>query len=278
MTDSKIIPPQGAHTCLRQALEAEKELLLKKREVHDWRPKTPEWDRCFGELSGLNRAIELLNAHDAAPAAQTPSACREALDLKAIEQSLIGAANLIDVIKTEWEPTGDWSEWDAVVRKRITASLAALAAQRETEERSQAGSSPELEAILKDPAAVHLNMLRGGIAMPSLENIKHLYPEVRDAFAAVEEQKTTAGKIVHKLHAERDQATRDVVALEREVIRLQAALRSVATQCGNVIYNCEQRPADNERHLSSWRGVKDFAEGSCSVPSTSKTCGGDRHG
>ena len=49
-----------------------------------------------------------------------------------------------------------------------------------------AGSSPELEAILKDPAAVHLNMLRGGIAMPSLENIKHLYPEVRDAFAAVE--------------------------------------------------------------------------------------------
>jgi len=54
---------------------------------------------------------------------------------------------------------------------------------------SPAGSSPELEAILKDPAAVHLNMLRGGIAMPSLENIKHLYPEVRDAFAAVEEMR-----------------------------------------------------------------------------------------
>jgi hypothetical protein len=31
--------------------------------------------------------------------------------------------------------------------------------------------------MLRDPVAVHLNMLRGGIAKPSWANIKHLYPE-----------------------------------------------------------------------------------------------------
>lgn len=38
------------------------------------------------------------------------------------------------------------------------------------------------------------------------------------------------------------------------------ALRSASAQCGNVIYNCEQRPADNQRHLDSWRGVKEFVD------------------
>jgi hypothetical protein len=32
-------------------------------------------------------------------------------------------------------------------------------------------------AVLADPAAVHLNMLRGGIAKPSVANIIHLYGE-----------------------------------------------------------------------------------------------------
>lgn len=41
---------------------------------------------------------------------------------------------------------------------------------------------------------------------------------------------------------------------------LIAALRSASAQCGNVIYNCEQRPADNQRHLDSWKGVKDFID------------------
>jgi len=41
---------------------------------------------------------------------------------------------------------------------------------------------------------------------------------------------------------------------------LEEALRSVSTQCGNVIFNCEQRPADNDRHLSSWKGVKEYAD------------------
>lgn len=41
---------------------------------------------------------------------------------------------------------------------------------------------------------------------------------------------------------------------------LVKALQSASQQCGNVIFNCEQRPADNERHLSSWRGVKEYID------------------
>lgn len=48
-------------------------------------------------------------------------------------------------------------------------------------------------ALLKDSAAVHLNMLAGGIAKPSWANIQHLYPE---EFA--------------QLRAERDAAARDM--------------------------------------------------------------------
>ena len=40
----------------------------------------------------------------------------------------------------------------------------------------------EIEAVIKDPVAVHLNMLRGTIAKPSIENIIHLYG--RDALIA----------------------------------------------------------------------------------------------
>lgn len=46
----------------------------------------------------------------------------------------------------------------------------------------------------------------------------------------------------------------------RRAKNAEAALRSASNQCGNVIFNCEQRPADNERHLSSWRGVKDYID------------------
>lgn len=49
-------------------------------------------------------------------------------------------------------------------------------------------------------------------------------------------------------------------ALTTEVERLRTALRSASTQCGNVIYNCDQRPADNARHLDSWRSVKEFID------------------
>ena len=38
----------------------------------------------------------------------------------------------------------------------------------------------ELEASLLDPGCVHVNMLRGGIAKPSWNNILHIYPDKRD--------------------------------------------------------------------------------------------------
>lgn len=53
-------------------------------------------------------------------------------------------------------------------------------------------------------------------------------------------------------------AQQDIIKeLRVENTRLREALKSASAQCGNVIYNCEQRPADNERHLSSWKGVKE---------------------
>lgn len=43
------------------------------------------------------------------------------------------------------------------------------------------------------------------------------------------------------------------------------ALQSISAQCGNVIYNCCQRPADNERHLDSWVSVKAYADATIKV-------------
>ena len=58
----------------------------------------------------------------------------------------------------------------------------------------------------------------------------------------------------------------------KENVLLRKALKSASVQCGNVIYNCEQRPADNQRHLDSWKSVKDFIDialaGFVGTPST----------
>lgn len=53
---------------------------------------------------------------------------------------------------------------------------------------------------------------------------------------------------------------RRLEAAEAQLASARKALQSVSTQCGNVIFNCEQRPADNERHLRSWRGVKKYVD------------------
>lgn len=42
---------------------------------------------------------------------------------------------------------------------------------------------------------------------------------------------------------------------------LVKALENASIQCGNVIFNCEQRPAGNEKHLRSWRAVKEYIDG-----------------
>lgn len=41
---------------------------------------------------------------------------------------------------------------------------------------------------------------------------------------------------------------------------LVKALENASIQCGNVIFNCEQRPADNEKHLRSWHAVKEYID------------------
>ncbi len=43
----------------------------------------------------------------------------------------------------------------------------------------------EARAALADPIAVHINMMRGTVAKPSLENVHHLYPEIREEAARV---------------------------------------------------------------------------------------------
>lgn len=48
--------------------------------------------------------------------------------------------------------------------------------------------------ILSNPVAVHLNMLRGGIARPSWSQIQHLYPEEFEALRLASQ------------HSSRDQA------------------------------------------------------------------------
>jgi len=54
----------------------------------------------------------------------------------------------------------------------------------------------EMVALLTDPVAVHLNMLRGGIARPSVANIVHLYQgAVVDASLAADLVEGLAGLV-----------------------------------------------------------------------------------
>jgi hypothetical protein len=46
----------------------------------------------------------------------------------------------------------------------------------------------EIQAKLQDPTAVHLNMLRGDIAKPSVDLIRHLYPEIDEQLTALTAQ------------------------------------------------------------------------------------------
>ena len=45
-----------------------------------------------------------------------------------------------------------------------------------------------------------------------------------------------------------------------EIEQLRRKLRGARSQLGNVIFNCEQHPVDNERILSSLRRVRDFID------------------
>lgn len=54
---------------------------------------------------------------------------------------------------------------EAAAKTIVDAHNAELAAQRE---------------LLSNPVAVHINMVRGTIAKPSWENLRHLYPRIYD--------------------------------------------------------------------------------------------------
>jgi len=190
----------------------------------------------------------------APPALSSPPGMREALELLLAAALLMprstpkaGGAGTVHDFKIEAAYVWALDEaCKAAQRTLFTPPSLEPAASALRGERSPAGSSPELEAILKDPAAVHLNMLRGGIAMPSLENIKHLYPEVRDAFAAVEELKTALKPFVDAF---------DWV----EAKGLPYHNIAVGEMGDRLSY-------------------QDFERAKAALPSTSKTCGGDRHG
>lgn len=87
--------------------------------------------------------------------------------------------------------------------------LAELATLRE----SLAKAEGEI-AKLSDPLAVHINMVRGTIAKPSIENIRHLYPEIaKGEFEA----RTTA----------RAAGERRASDLQSQVERLAGALETI---------------------------------------------------
>lgn len=66
----------------------------------------------------------------------------------------------------------------------------------------------EFERILADPNAVHINMLRGTIARPSIEQVRHLYPE---EFAALEAERD---KLREALKAAKGYALNAVIDLQ----------------------------------------------------------------
>lgn len=55
-----------------------------------------------------------------------------------------------------------------------------------------------------------------------------------------------------------------------EIERLRVGLKSASIQCGNVIFNCEQQPSSNDRHLASWRLLKDHLDSYLPSPPESK--------
>lgn len=76
-------------------------------------------------------------------------------------------------------------------------------------------------------------------------------------FKAERDDLLKANQILQTLIGNRD---KEVDRLHVEKAALVKTLKSASIQCGNVIYNCEQKPADNRRHLDSWCSVKGFID------------------
>lgn len=80
--------------------------------------------------------------------------------------------------QTGFGPLEPLSSYDLVFIAAARDLVPALAAERDAALTEAAALRKEVERLreaLSDPIAVHANMLRGAIAMPSVENIIHAY-------------------------------------------------------------------------------------------------------
>lgn len=84
-------------------------------------------------------------------------------------------------IPVSWLPSaiGDAVKKILALRAALDKSEAALAAEKQRADDAEAGL-----ALLSDPAAVHVNMLRGTIAKPTWAQIKHIYTAEVEAGSA----------------------------------------------------------------------------------------------
>jgi len=80
-----------------------------------------------------------------------------------------GSSEPLHALIYENEPSGKLGdEWRDLLAKVIAAEAARIAKE-----------AVEAEMVkLSDPNAVHINMLRGTIAKPSISQIMHIYPEI----------------------------------------------------------------------------------------------------
>lgn len=96
----------------------------------------------------------------------------------------------------------------------------------------------------------------------SITYVIRMHTEAADEIASLRAQLATSQELCTKFEAAVGEDLGEMLKLRAQIASARKALQSVSTQCGNVIFNCEQRPAGNERHLQSWRSVKEFADAS----------------
>jgi hypothetical protein len=107
----------------------------------------------------------------------------------------------------------------AAISNARPATIDWWASNQQSADKSGAeNAQPSIDAILKSPEAVYVNMLRGEIAKPSFGSIKNLYPEEfakRESDPAVEELKAGFRVMWSAVKQTRDKAALAASAVER---------------------------------------------------------------
>jgi hypothetical protein len=112
----------------------------------------------------------------------------------------------------------------------------------------------EYEKVLQDPVVVHLNMLRGGIAKPSVENILHLYPEILNRIKALEAALFDAQQALITEGMARDKAE----ALAKQ---LQERLDAVARVDNSLAKQLRESIEQNAMLMNKIKDVRDILAG-----------------